>query len=550
MDFNIPKLSKRVVQFCLFTLILLSIAIRYPTTPHELGADGFFNNSMARFIVRDGYANWMLSPFSYMGLGPFSYPSAIHFFTSCVSQVADIQIEESVLFMNFALGICSVLFSFMMVKELSRNNEIALLSSFFFSISPEFLRLTMWNGSSRSMVMVFFLLLVYLLFKTQYARRSESHSSYIESSFTFITFTLLFIVSTMHRMWVFAIFIVIGYMMARPLHSVKKMVKIRSGLWNNKKHMIITTAIFGIWIGVILIFIYAQLDNFSVYNGMNLWSKYQNGLFFSGSSIEKVFLNMVVDYWAGWGILSAFFIIGAFLLFRMRNKNFTSIFLLGSILFIAPIATLGLYSKLILILFIMPLVAIGLLWFINWDKVRKVTFPLLITILVVSCGFNIFMVNHWQNQFGGEYMTESQYDTGLYVKYYLRENDTYISNNQVFGNKILSIAECKYFTENFQYPAVYGWVKKENIANLLDWRTMLDEYSIEIKYPEELSITQDHRLILLNPVDDTVFIRSVYNVNHAVESDTSTSNYWIKPSISETRYLIFDNTEGRVWYLG
>ena len=550
MDFKIPKLTNKTVFFCLLALIFLSIALRYPTTPHQLGADGFFNNAMAKFLIEEGHAKWILTPFSYMGLGPFAYPTAIHFLISSISQVANVQIEESVLYLNFVLGICGVLFSFMMVKELSKSNEIALLSSFFFSISPEFLRLTTWNGSSRSMVMVFFLLLVFFLFRTQYAKRSESHSGYFELAFTLLTLILLLIVTTMHRMWIFAIFIIIGYMMARPLHGVKRMMKIRSGLWNKKKHDIITTAIFSLWVGAIFIFIFAQLENFGVYNGMNLWLKYRTGLFFSGPSLEKLFMNMVVDYWSGWGVMSAFFVIGAFLLFKMRNKNFSSIFLLGSILFIAPIATLGLYSKLILILFIMPLVAIGVLWLVCHKRFRNIALPLMLSVLIASCGFNLFMVNHWEEQSGGDCMTEAQYDIGLYVKYNLKENDTYVSNNQVFGNKVLSVADCNYFTENFLYPTVFGWVNKGDITNLLDWKTMLEEYSIEITYPEEYAITMDHRQILLNPVDNTNFIRSVYNVNYAVDSSVETTNYWIEPSLYNTRYIIFDNSEGRTWYLG
>ncbi|MBA3044784.1 MAG: hypothetical protein FP824_01070 [Euryarchaeota archaeon] len=550
MEVKITKMSSRVVLLCLLTLIILSIALRYPTTPHQLGADGYFNNAMAKFIIDDGYAKWILTPFSYLGLGPFAYPAAMHFFVATIAQLGNIPIEEAVLYLNLMLGVCGVLFSFLMVRELTNNRMIALLASFFFSTSPEFLRLTNWNGSSRSMVMVFFLLLIFLLFRTQYAKRSESHSHYIETIITFLTLILLLIIGTMHRMWIFSIFILIGYAMARPLTSIKKVVNVRTGIWNQKNHRLISFTFFALWGLAIAGLIMAQLSNFAFYGGMNLWSKYQTGLFFSGSSIPALFMNLAIDYWSGWGLISVFLIVGAYLMFRARNKKFSTIFLLGSILSIAPIATLGLYSKLILIVFVTPLVAIGLIWFISQKKLRRIALPLLLVILIASGGFNVLMVDHWQNSSGGDYMKESEYDLALFVKYNLDETDTYISNNQVFGNQVLSVADSQYLTERFLYPVIYGWVTKNEITNLIDLRSMIEEQSIELYYPEEYAITMDHREITLNDVDRSMFIRSIYNVNHAIDSRVTTTNYWIEPSLYETRYIIFSNQDGRVWYLG
>lgn len=531
-------------------MIFLSLAFRYPHSPHQLGADGYFNNVMAKFIVEDGHANWILSVFSFTGLGPFSYPAAIHFMVASISQLANIPIEESVLYLNIIIGICGVLFSFMMMKELTKNNEIALISSFIFSTTPEFLRLTIWNGSSRSITMVFFLLLIFFLFKTQYAKRSDSHSGYNETIFTALTLITLIMVSTIHRMWIFAIFIIIGYMLARPIYGVKRMIKIRTGMWKEKKHTFVSGAIFLLWVSVIVTLIYVQLNNIWFYDGMNLWYKYQSGQFFMGTSFEYLLLNMIIDYVSGYGILSIFFIAGALYMFKRRNKTYGHIFLASSIFFIAPIATLGIYSKLILILFITPLIGFGIYWFLSLKLIKKVALPMLIIILLATCGFSVFMTNHWQDSSGGDYMTESQADVGMYVKYNLEVNDTYVTNNQVFGNMVLSVADCHFLTETFPYPLIFGWVEKQDIVKLLDWETMVEEYSIEINYPEELAVTMDHRQIILYHIDTSEYERNLYNVNYAVVNEVSTSNFYIESSLYDTRYIIFDNTEGRVWYLG
>jgi hypothetical protein len=399
-------------------------------------------------------------------------------------------------------------------------------------------------------VMVYFLLLVFVLFKTQYARRSESHSMYYETVFSLIAVLLIYMIGTMHRMWIFSIFIIIGYLIARPLHGVKKMVMRQWGIWNKRKHDWTMNLLFILWIGMIGLFIYAQLENIGVYSGMNLWYKYQWGLLFSGTSFETLFLNMAIDYWSGWGLISAFIIIGAFVIFRKKNKNFASIFLISIIILTAPIATLGLYSKLILIIFATPLIAMGIIWFVSQKRLRRISVTMLFVILMISGGFNILMVEHWQNAEGGDYMKNSEYDQAMFVKYNMNQNDTYISNNQVFGNQVLSVADTQFMTEGFLYPLIYGWVTRADIENVLDWQEMIDEQSIEIKYPEEYALTLDHRQIHMNPVDNTMFLRSIYNVNYAVDSSVSTTNYWIEPSLYETRYMIFINQDGRIWYLG
>jgi len=551
MNLKIPKLSPRTVLFSLLTLVMLSIALRYPHTSHQIGADGFFNNTMARIIIQDGHANWILSPFSYMGLGPFSYPAAIHFILATISQLTNSSTYVSVIYFNFILGICGTLFSFMMVKELTHSNEIALLSSFIFSTSPEFLWLTTWNNSSRPMVMVFFLLLVYFLFKTEYAKRAEPHTPYIKETFTFLTLFLLLMITTMHRMWIFSMFIGIGFIMSRPIYWVKRLIKREWGILKKKKHTIVTTILFLLWAIFIIMFIITQLSNMGFYEGKNLWWKYQTGLFFSGNSIEILFMNMLVDYWSGWGVISVFCILGAFITFKMRNKKYSEVFLLSSILFIAPLLTLGLYTKLIMLLFITPLAAIGILWIITHvKKIKRIALPLLLTFLMISIIFNMGLVNHWQNQSGIENLKDTRYDVGMYMNTYLDENDTFITNNQVFGNQVLMMADCKFLTERFLYPVVYGWIEKEDLNSLLDWKTMIDDYTIEVYYPEEYMISMDHRFIITHDIEQSNFERSKYNVNYALENPVSTTNYYIQTSIHATKYKIFDNSDGTVWYLG
>ena len=79
---------------------------------------------------------------------------------------------------------------------------------------------------------------------------------------------------------------------------------------------------------------------------------------------------------------------------------------------------------------------------------------------------------------------------------------------------------------------------------------MMEEYSIEIEYVEEYAITMDHRQIVLYDIDSSTYVRTLYNVTYSIDNKESTSNYIIEPSLFDSRYIVFENSEGRVWYLG
>jgi hypothetical protein len=55
---------------------------------------------------------------------------------------------------------------------------------------------------------------------------------------------------------------------------------------------------------------------------------------------------------------------------------------------------------------------------------------------------------------------------------------------------------------------------------------------------------------MLNSVEQTELERSIYGVNHVLQFRQRATSFWIEPSLWETRYIIFSNQEGRVWYIG
>src|SRR3990170_905857 len=64
------KLSKRVMRCLLLVVTLLAVAMRFPRTEHEVGVDSFFIHNLATNIRDNGFAEWILSPLSFLGWYP------------------------------------------------------------------------------------------------------------------------------------------------------------------------------------------------------------------------------------------------------------------------------------------------------------------------------------------------------------------------------------------------------------------------------------------------------------------------------------------------
>ena len=77
MRLNLTLKSLKTKESILFIIILLSLIIRIPFTPHEIGNDSFYVHSMTHSIIQEGYAKWVIHPASLFGLYPYSYPSFV-----------------------------------------------------------------------------------------------------------------------------------------------------------------------------------------------------------------------------------------------------------------------------------------------------------------------------------------------------------------------------------------------------------------------------------------------------------------------------------------
>jgi hypothetical protein len=126
------KLSKRL-KFTLFILlILLTLILRYPTTPHEIGWDSFTIHILANSISTFGYANWWVHPLSIIGAFPNSEVSAVPFILSGISQSTNIDMESVILLYCLFLGFFSIFVAYVMAGVIWNNDIFKFLVAFVF----------------------------------------------------------------------------------------------------------------------------------------------------------------------------------------------------------------------------------------------------------------------------------------------------------------------------------------------------------------------------------------------------------------------------------
>src|SRR5712691_5267289 len=165
------KLGKRTTLALLSAVTVLNLILRYPQFPHEVGVDSFFVHTLSVAIASDGYARWILNPFSYFGWYPMSYPSAGPFLLSSTSVVGNVDVETSIFVVCMLLGPVGILSSFMMAREFRESDLFALGAAALYGLAPRFLAFTLWSASTRSLFMSLLPIFMWLLI-ANYRKRS------------------------------------------------------------------------------------------------------------------------------------------------------------------------------------------------------------------------------------------------------------------------------------------------------------------------------------------------------------------------------------------
>jgi len=337
-DVHLVEFAKEHKYKILALLVLLNIIIRIPTGSHELGQDSFFVHSLANLVVKE---NLIVHPLSIFGMYPNSYPYAVPYALSAISQLTDINVEHTILLTSILYGVIGIFTSYTLAKKINDDDFFAFIVAFSFSLSPLFIRYGLWSTSTRYLFMMILPLFILTLLEinSKYSNRLK---------YVLISVILFVFLGTVHRMFFLLFIIIVSFIVTLFIHKL-----------NIKIHMSNKASInLVIWLILSALLFIPQLPPFNIFG--NIWENYQSGFLFQGSNLIIITLNLIVDYMSRYGILIIFGVTGLISLLTKSNSTFNDIFLLMVILFSMTILTNGTYISLILLIFVAILIGYGI----------------------------------------------------------------------------------------------------------------------------------------------------------------------------------------------
>jgi len=214
------KLPKNVVYLLLSCFVALAITIRTAYTPQS-GGDTWpiFIRSMV--ISESGAATWVLSPLSFFGWYPYSYPSGEPILLSAVSQTAGISMETAVLMSATLFGVFGVFSIHLLVRMIRKNDFFAIISSFVFSGFFFVVTLTNNRAQTRGLFIMFYPLVIFFLIRLYVTPKKRLQ--------TFALFLVSMIaLASIHRMFViFIVTVTIPFVFLIGFNLLRSKVNIR-----------------------------------------------------------------------------------------------------------------------------------------------------------------------------------------------------------------------------------------------------------------------------------------------------------------------------------
>ena len=415
-------LPRRVVYCLLLVLSAANILFRYPLdVGHELGADTTFVHTLATGIMHGGRAPWILHPLSYFGLYALSYPSAIPFTLASTSLVSGISPEASMLLLGWIVAIAGGSGAYLAARSVRRDDMFALLVAFLFSLTPFYLKDTFWVGSSRGFVVGLVPIVVFLLIK---------HLRTLKFRWFVMAIVLIILLTSIHRMGILAVFILVAYLFAIPFHKVTQ--KLRFALARYERPSRYAFFLSGV-MGFVFMF-YIQFAYPGV-GGANVVEQYGKGVF-QGSSFLVVLANMGFSLAGKIGPLIPFAALGLVAYTWHRPKEAVDKFVLTAVLLFLPLLPLRDYIAEFLFLFFVMLLVVGLLSLREVRPNRRKLLSWAIAILVVgSIATSWVMKDYWRERYPTDAaVPDYTYATGTYLKHMTQ--GTILSNDGLMGGQL------------------------------------------------------------------------------------------------------------------
>lgn len=376
-------ISKKKRAFLLFLLFILNIIIRIPSIPHEKGIDSFFIHLLANSLSLYGEARWWTNIYSIFGFFPFSYASSTSFSLSGIEQVANVNMEYSILLYCILLGLFSMFSMYVFAGVLHNNFLFKYISSMIFSLSQGVLLYTTWEVSQRGVLLIFLLFFLYLIL---------NNKMYNVTKGFLLLILIIFLFATHHL----AFFLIPMIMVYLCLHLVKVSNIIRLNGY--------------------VIYIYAVILMIAFITPFFI------GLLIKGELRYAWMIEAFIGLarWIGPLIFITFG--GVIYVLLKNNKSFEEWYILILLLIFIPLIYLDKYGKFLLILLAIIFISIAFMNLIRLDIKHKHRLKIFVVILLLSVSYSSFF-NHIRTSDSSSYwyMSDEIFYIGNWAKNYVPE---------------------------------------------------------------------------------------------------------------------------------
>jgi len=327
----LARFSTRTVLLVLLSIIILSVALRYPLVDHErYQADSYFIHFLSSSIVEKDYASWTYHPLSYFGYFPMSYPPGIPFLLAEASDMTGLSMEATILVSGTLFGVLLALCVFLLARQFELRIEVCLIVAFLAAASPRFIDTTYWVGSARGPMAVMMVMTILVMHRAGTMKKIPLVILIL--SFALVSFTI-------HHMAVLFALFGFGYIIA-TIGVDRVLAKNRPRQnWMAAAYCGSITALVVLASATVYGLIGDGYETFLAESDANI----------AGNSFLTTLIGLTISYSVQIGVAFPLALVGILTIFRRRNVTLMNILLVATAISFIPISGKLLYVSVVLL---------------------------------------------------------------------------------------------------------------------------------------------------------------------------------------------------------
>lgn len=207
----------------LAAIATVAVLLRYPWG-HEYGVDSFVIHGLADLVVQTGSLGWLISPASYFGLAPLSYPPAVPVDLAVFASLSGLPMEGAVAVYCMLLGAAVAVNGFVLGRATFHRDSIGCVLAFLMGVTGGVLSFTNWTLSTRGTFLVLLPLALALLIRAVTSEGSTARRSWQ------MVIVVVFVMSLVHLLWLLLVPLMItAWLFKRAAREEDKALRRRFG---------------------------------------------------------------------------------------------------------------------------------------------------------------------------------------------------------------------------------------------------------------------------------------------------------------------------------